>query len=257
MDTMLVLCLCAFVAGFVDAIAGGGGLIQLPALFIILPDTPVVTLLAVNKCAAMCGTLVATARYLRSVPVQWRATLPAAGAAALFSFLGARTVTLVDPAFLRPLMLFLLGGAAIYTFFHKDFGLLHAPRLRYASQVWCGMVAGMAIGFYDGFFGPGTGTFLMLVFVALFGFDFLNAAVSTKIVNLTTNLAALAFFVAHGHVVARWALPMAAANVAGALAGSHMAVLRGSRFMRRIVLAVVVAVIARYAFDILKHWYSG
>lgn len=256
MSELAVLCGFAFTAGCVDAVAGGGGLIQLPALFIMLPDAPVVTVLAVNKCAASSGTLFATLRYLRSVRVAWRATLPAAGAAAVCSFLGARTVALLDPAFLRPLMLVLLAGAALYTFLHKDFGLLHAPRLRHVAQVLWGSAAGMLIGFYDGFFGPGTGTFLMLVFVALFGFDFLHAAASTKIVNVTTNLAALVFFVWHGHVEWRWALPMAVANIAGGMLGAHLAVLRGSRFMRKLVLVMVCAVIARYAYDIVMVWWK-
>ncbi|MCX7846539.1 MAG: TSUP family transporter [bacterium] len=249
-----LLCVSAFVAGCVDAVAGGGGLIQLPVLFIVLPEAPVVTLLAVNKCAAASGTLVATVRYAGAVEVAWGAALTAAGVAAVASFLGARTVSVIDPAVLRPVMAVLLVATAFYTYLHKEYGVYHRPRLRPTGRIIVGSLAGFVIGFYDGFFGPGTGTYLMLLFVILFGFDFLHAAAATKVVNLTTNVAALAFFVGQGQVAWEWALPMAAANVAGGLVGAQVAVLRGSGFIRRAGLVMAIAVIVRFVYDIVSSW---
>lgn len=254
MHELYLLCTGAFVAGYVDAIGGGGGLLQLPVLLLALPQTPVVTLLAVNKCAAACGTFTATVRYLSAVKPDLRIATSMAVCAGVSSLIGAFAVARMAPEWLRPIILVLLVFAAGYTYWHKDLGLYHVPRVAGMKKMVWGSVAGMAIGFYDGFFGPGTGTLLMLLFVAFFGFDFLHAAADTKIVNLTTNLAALAFFVWGGHVEWRWALPMAAANVAGGFTGAHMAVARGNRFVRKVTMLVILIVIVRYAHDVVKAW---
>lgn len=254
MHELYLLCAGAFVAGYVDAIGGGGGLIQLPVLLLALPQTPVVTLLAVNKSAAVCGTFTATVRYLSAVKPDLTIATCMALCAGVSSLIGAFTAAQVAPEWLRPIIVVLLVFAAAYTYWHKDFGLYHMPRVAGVKKFVWGSVAGMAIGFYDGFFGPGTGTLLMLLFVAFFGFDFLRAAAHTKIVNVTTNLAALAFFVWDGHVEWRWALPMAVANVAGGFTGAHMAVVRGNRFMRKVTMLVILIVIVRYAHDMIKAW---
>jgi uncharacterized protein len=242
----------AFLAGFIDAVAGGGGLVQVPALFVLLPQVPAATLLGTNKFASVWGTLLATVRYARHVPMEWRATLPTCAAALVFGFLGARTVAHVPPDLLRPLVLVLLVAVLAYTLWRKDLGALHAPKLARGAQFWMGLATGAAIGFYDGFLGPGTGSFLIIAFVGLFGFSFLSASASAKAVNVVTNGAALAYFATHGHVLYAVAAPMALANLAGAFVGTQLALRLGSRFVRAVFLVVVSALLARYAWDILR-----
>ncbi len=170
----ITLCFFAALAGFIDSIAGGGGLIQLPALFIVLPHLPIATLLGTNKLAAISGTSVATIQYARHIRIDWKATLPASTAALIASFLGARTVTLVNPGVMRPLILFMLIAIALYTFLRRDFGSIHAPRLDKAKSLAVSITTGALIGCYDGFFGPGPGSVLSFVFIGIFGFNFLS-----------------------------------------------------------------------------------
>jgi len=247
---LLPLLVFAFAAGFIDAVAGGGGLVQVPALFVLMPAVPAATLLGTNKFASIWGTLFATWQYSRQVPMEWRATLPTCAAALLFGYLGARTVAHVPADFLRPLILVLLAGVLAYTLWKKDLGALHAPKLTRAGQLWMGLATGAAIGFYDGFFGPGTGSFLIIAFVGLFGFSFLAASASAKAVNVITNGAALAYFASHGHVLYAVAAPMALANLAGSFVGTRLALRLGSRFVRAVFLVVVSALMLRYAWDL-------
>jgi hypothetical protein len=248
---LIYLCAFAFLAGFIDAVAGGGGLVQVPALFVLMPTVPAATLLGTNKFASIWGTLLATFQYSRQVPMEWRATLPTCAAAIVFGFIGARTVAHVPAEFLRPLVLVLLVGVLIYTLWRKDFGALHAPKLTHPQQFWAGLATGSVIGFYDGFFGPGTGSFLIIAFVGVFGFSFLAASASAKAVNVITNGAALAYFVTHGHVLYAIAAPMALCNVAGSFAGTRLALKLGSRFVRAVFLVVVSALLVRYAWDVI------
>lgn len=247
---LAALCGFAFLAGFVDSVVGGGGLIQVPALFVLLPQTPPVVLLGSNKFVSVWGTAAAAFQYSRRVAIEWRATLPTIATALAFGFLGARAAAHVPTDWFRPLILLLLLGVLAYTLWKKDLGALHAPRLSREHTLWFGLATGAAIGFYDGFLGPGTGSFLIFAFVGLFGFSFLAASASAKLVNVATNLAALAYFVTHGHVRYELALPMAAFNVAGSVVGSRLAIRRGSRFVRGLFIAVVTVLIARFAWDI-------
>lgn len=250
--TLAALCGFAFLAGFVDAVVGGGGLVQIPALFVLMPQLSPALLFGTNKFAAVWGTLSAAVQYARRVPPIWHTVLPASAAALLFSFLGAHTVSVVNPALLRPLILALLVAVLVYTLWRKDFGALHAPRLSRTQQLWIGLATGALIGFYDGFFGPGTGSFLIFAFIGLFGFSFLAASASAKVVNVVTNFAALAYFISHGDVLYATALPMAVCNVAGSLVGSRLALRRGSGFVRVLFIVVVGALIARFAWDIFR-----
>jgi uncharacterized membrane protein YfcA len=250
--TLAALCGFAFLAGFVDAVVGGGGLIQIPALLVLMPQLPLPVLFGTNKFAAVWGTLSAALQYRRQVALPWASILPTAAAALVCSWLGAHTVSIINPAVLRPLILALLLAVLAYTLWKKDFGALHAPRLNPAQQLWIGLATGAAIGFYDGFFGPGTGSTLIFAFVGLFGFSFLVASASAKVVNVVTNLAALAWFAADGDVLYATALPMALCNIAGSLAGSRLALRRGSGFVRGLFIVVVGALVARFAWDIFR-----
>lgn len=251
---LLWLTIFAFLAGFVDSIVGGGGLIQVPALFIFLPPAlgaQTAAVLGTNKIASICGTSMAVAQYARHVKLDFRMLIPAAVSAFLFSFLGARAVTLLKPAVLKPLILILLAAVAIYTFVRKDFGKLQGLAPPPSVQFWLGILAGGIIGFYDGFFGPGTGSFLIFAFVGLFGMQFLQASASAKVVNWATNLAAVIYFAATGNIFYEYGLPMAAASIAGALLGSRLAILKGSAFVRRFFLAVVLLLILRLGYEML------
>jgi uncharacterized membrane protein YfcA len=253
LSTVAVLCGFAFLAGFVDAVVGGGGLIQIPALFVMLPLLPAATIFGTNKFAAVWGTASATAQYARKVPITWRAVLPAGIAAALFSFVGAEVVSRIGNTELKPLILMMMIAVLGYTLWKKDFGALHAPRLSDRQQLWVGLGVGAALGFYDGFFGPGTGSFLIFAFVGLFGFSFLAASASAKVINTVTNVAALASFAVSGHIIYAIAAPMAVSNVAGSLLGSGLAIRRGSGFVRILFILIVTALIARFAWDIFGH----
>ena len=246
------LCLIAFLAGLIDAVVGGGGLVQLPALFVLLPShlaASVPLVFGTNKLSSMCGTSVALAQYARRVNIPWSSILPAGLTAFVFSAIGARVLQLVDSAFLKPLTLVLLIAVAIYTYSRKNLGNLHAPKFIASHERLLAVVVGMIIGFYDGFFGPGTGSFLIFIFIGLFGFDFLTASASSKLINFATNLAAVAAFSAHGMILYDYALPMGVCNVAGALIGARLAILKGNQFVRVMFLAVVSIMIARFAYE--------
>ena len=247
--TLAALCGFAFLAGFLDAIVGGGGLIQVPALFVLMPQAAPAMLLGTNKFASIWGTGIATVQYARRVSMPWHALLPACATAFTFSFLGAHTVSILRPKTLRPLILALMVIVLAYTLWKKDLGALHAPKLTRQHEIATGIAIGAALGFYDGFFGPGTGSFLIFAFVGLFGFSFLAASASAKAVNVTTNLAAVIYFVSSSNVLYKIALPMAACNIAGSLLGTRLALRKGSGFVRGLFIVVVCALIARFAWD--------
>ena len=249
---MLLLSLAAFLAGFVDSIAGGGGLIQLPALFVFLPASiaaSVPQVMGINKFSAICGTTVATVQYARQVKFRWGILIPIAACAFLFSRLGAKTVSVLNPQLIKPVILVLLAVVAIYTYTRKKGAAATATPLAEKYRFPVAVLVGGAIGFYDGFFGPGTGTFLLIAFVGLFAFDFLNASAHAKAVNLATNIAAVGWFASTGNILYQYAVPMAVANVAGSFIGSHMAILKGSEFVRRFLLCVVLVLIMRFAYE--------
>jgi uncharacterized membrane protein YfcA len=239
-----LLCI-AFVAGLVDAAVGGGGLIQLPGLFATLPQQAPAVLLGTNKFSAMAGTGASAWRYARNVRY-------ATAAAFAFSFLGATAVSLLPKQAVRPLILALLIAMLVYTLIKKDFGALHRPRHIGRRELAIALAMGAAIGFYDGFFGPGTGSFLIFLFIRFFGLDFLRASAASKVVNLATNLAALCFFVPSGQVLLAVAVPMAVANIAGAVAGTRLALRGGTPLIRQLFLVLVVVLIGKMGWDLLR-----
>lgn len=247
---LLALCGFAFLAGFLDAVVGGGGLIQVPALLILMPEASIAALFGTNKCVSIWGTSAAVWQYTRHVRIAWTSVMPTVIAALLFGYVGAATVSRFDPDALRPLILVVLLAVLVYTLWRKDFGALHAPRLTPAAQIVAGLTAGAVIGFYDGFFGPGTGSFLVLAFVAVFGFSFLHASAAAKIVNVVTNLAAIAYFVPNGYVIPELIAPMALCNVAGSLIGARLAIRRGSGFVRLLFIVVVGLLILRFGWGV-------
>jgi uncharacterized protein len=245
----IIVSLASLLAGFVDAIVGGGGLVLLPALFATFPTAPPATLMGTNKSAAVWGTGIATWQYSRRVQMRWQAMLPAALAGFAGAFAGAWTVTIISADFLRKLLPLILVLVLLYTLAKKELGRHHAPRLDGRAETAAACAIGLAIGFYDGFFGPGTGSFFVFLFVRLLGYDFLNASVSAKLLNLATNIAALILFTLKGHVWWHFALPLAVANVLGSVLGAHMALKHGTGFVRGIFIFVVSALILKTGYD--------
>ena len=246
METVLILLASCF-AGMVDAIVGGGGLILVPALFAAFPAAPPATLLGTNKCASVWGTAFATLKYSRRIDMRWRALLPAAICALIGSFAGAWTVTEIDPGYIRKLLPIILLVVLIYTLVKKDLGRAHQPLQHSNRERLIACVIGALIGWYDGFFGPGTGSFFIFLLVRFLGYDFLHASASAKLLNVATNIAAIVLFAIKGHVWWQVGLMMAAANVAGSLVGSHLALKHGAGFVRWAFVAVVGALILKAA----------
>lgn len=244
-----VLLIAAFCAGLVDAMGGGGGLVQVPALFSVMGQSAPATLLGTNKLASIWGTATAAWNFHRRVRLEWNTALPAAMAALVSAFCGAFAVTLVPGEWVRKLLPLLLLVLLVYTWRNQSLGLAHVPAFRGGQERLLATLVGAAIGFYDGFFGPGTGSFLIFLFVRFFGFDFLRASAVAKVVNVACNLAALSWFSFSGHVLWRLGFAMAVCNILGSLAGSHLALRHGSWLVRRVFLLVVAVLMVKTAFD--------
>ncbi|MFL5754160.1 MAG: sulfite exporter TauE/SafE family protein, partial [Bacteroidia bacterium] len=189
---------------------------------------------------------------LRTKLAYW-SVLPAIATALPFAWLGAKAVASIDKETLKPLIIVMFSIVAVYTFIKKDFGKAGSKQLANRKSLWLALITGAVIGFYDGFFGPGTGSFLVFIYVFLFGFDFLQASASAKIVNATTNIAALCFFISNGQIVFQVAIPVAVFNMAGSVLGTNMAIKKGSGFIRIAFLAVICIFIAKMTWDVLTR----
>ena len=251
---MAFMGVAALFAGFVDAIAGGGGLIQLPALLIGLPQSATVQVLGTNKLSSIFGTSAAAVLYRRRVKPDLSFTFAMAVPALAGSMCGALLASHIPTHALRPLVFFLLIAVGIYTWRRPTLGhvelLRHTPGRRNVVAV----VAGLGIGFYDGIFGPGTGTFLMVVLVAALGFAFLTASSIAKVVNVATNLGAIVVFGLHGVILWHVGLVLAMANIAGGFLGAKMAIRGGSAFVRQIFLVVTAVLIIKVGVDTISYW---
>ena len=246
---LLIVSLASLLAGLVDAIVGGGGLLLLPALFVTFPQAAPATLFGTNKSASIWGTSLATWQYSRRVQMRWATLLPAAAAGLAGSLVGAWAVTLVDPTLFRKALPLVLLVLLAYTLVRKDLGREHAPRWDGRREALVAAGIGGVIGFYDGFFGPGTGSFLVFAFVRWLGYDFLNASASAKLINAATNFSALMLFAFKGHVWWHLALAMALANVLGSLIGTRLALRHGAGFVRQVFILVVLALILKTGWD--------
>ena len=244
---LLLVSIASLFAGFVDSIVGGGGLILTPTLFAVFPTTHPATLFGVNKSASIWGTAAAAAQYARRVEMPWRALLPAVAVCFAGAMAGAWTVTMISPDFLRKALPLILLAVLGYTLARKDLGQHHTPRFSARGEMLAACTLGLCIGFYDGFFGPGTGSFFVFLFVRWLGYDFLHA--SAKLLNTASNLAALLLFISKGHIWWHFVLPLAAANVAGSLMGTRLALKHGSGFVRAAFIVVVSALILKTSYD--------
>ncbi|WP_103503501.1 MULTISPECIES: TSUP family transporter [unclassified Streptomyces] len=254
LPVLVMLCVAAALAGWVDAVVGGGGLLLVPALLLGLPQHQPAYALGTNKAVAITGTTVAAFTYARRHPVDVRLALRFGAVACLSSAVGASFATAVSKEVLQPLIMVLLLAVATFVVLRPAFGTVDSGRVATRRRAALALlVAGGGIGFYDGLLGPGTGTFLIIAFVGLLHMTMLSASATAKVVNVGTNLGALVAFAVHGTVLWQLALLMAVFNVAGSWAGAHMAMRNGSRFVRIVLLVVVVALVSRLAYD---QWWA-
>ncbi|MFI7130829.1 sulfite exporter TauE/SafE family protein [Nonomuraea sp. NPDC050153] len=248
LEQVLVLLVAAAGAGWVDAVVGGGGLVQLPA--ILMTGLPTVEAMATNKLSSIFGTTSAAVAYARSTKIDRQVALPGAGLAVLSAGLGAWAAAAISAEVLRPAVMVVLLGVAAFVTLRPALGSVPVPHLRTNARVLAAVaVAGVGIAFYDGIMGPGTGMFLIVAFTTILGLDFVSASASAKIINVGTNLGALVVFGAQGHLNWGLGLGMAVCNVAGAQLGARMALKRGTGFVRIVLLCVVVALVARLAWQ--------
>lgn len=247
---LLIICPLVFLAGFIDAIAGGGGLISLPAY--LAAGIPPHFAAATNKCSSTFGTLVATGKFLKSGKVNLKAALPAAGAALIGSSIGAYMNMLMDEKILRYIMIGAIPFIAVFLMVKKDFGSEDTTdKFSKRKIVVLSAVIGLTIGMYDGFFGPGTGTFLIIAFTGIVGFDLLTASGNTKVVNLASNIAAFITFAVGGKIIWHIGLPAAVFGIAGNYFGASFALEKGTKFIRPMFFVVLAILIIKLIFDML------
>jgi uncharacterized membrane protein YfcA len=247
--TWIFLAIASGFAGFVDAMAGGGGLVQLPALLIGISSKPLPMILGTNKIPSVFGTTSATYNYFKRVKPDLNIALYMAIPAFLGSMSGARLAAEVPKDFFRPFILFLLVVVAVYTWFKPELGMEENLRFTKNARNWIVGFFGLLIGFYDGIFGPGTGTFLLFILVGVVGYAFLKASATAKLVNWSTNVAAIISFQLTGHIWWHVGLILAFANVSGALLGTRMAIKGGSPLVRKVFLAVTFLLISKVGYD--------
>jgi uncharacterized membrane protein YfcA len=248
---LLIVCVLTFIAGFLDAVVGGGGLITIPALLINFPTVAVPSLFGTNKIASLSGTSIAAYHFSKKIKFDFKILLSVGICAASASFLGAQIMNRINVNALKPLIFFILIFIAIYTFIKKDFGKNNTTiEMPINKSILLGCFLGLIIGFYDGFFGPGTGSFLIMGFIWLLGFDFLKASAYSKIINCITNFSAIVVFVSSGYFILELALILAVCNISGNYFGSKIAIKKGNEFIRIIFLIIVSIMILRYGYEI-------
>lgn len=247
---IILLCLAAFAAGFIDAIVGGGGLIQTPMGLILLPNLPVATVIGTLKIPSFSGTSFAAYQYLKKVNMNWKLLLIMMFLAVPSAFLGSTLLTYVSNDFMKPLLLVVLSLLAIYTYAKKNFGQHVIRTISETTQILNAIGISVVVGFYDGFIGPGTGSFFVVAFIALMGFDFLHASANAKMVNLATNFGSICLFIIKGKIIWAIAIPMAASNAVGGWIGAKLAINKGNNFIRIFFLIVVIGTLIRFAYDV-------
>lgn len=248
--TLTLLALAAACAGWIDAVVGGGGLVQLPALMVAFPHAAPAQLLATNKLGSICGTSMSSATYLRRVRPDLRTALPLAAMAFVGSVAGAALASHIPRSAFNPIILVVLVAVGAYTLLKPSMGQLedlrHAGSRRHYATAGA---IGLGVGFYDGALGPGTGSFFVFALVSLLGYRFLEASAKAKLANFATNLAALVVFIPTGAVAWRVGLVLGAANLAGGYLGARTAVSKGAGFVRAVFVVVVGAFVVKLGYD--------
>ncbi|MBV6572726.1 TSUP family transporter [Acinetobacter baumannii] len=248
-DVILSLIFFAFTAGAIDAAVGGGGLIQIPGIMSTFPNMSTATVIGTNKVSSIFGTASAAYTFAKKVKLQWKLLAVIAICALISSFAGAACLSLIPQSVLRPFVFVMLIVIAIYTLVKKNFGQVHTEQKITTKMLVLAGIGSLAIGFYDGIFGPGTGSFFIFFFIRFLQVDFLHASALSKIGNFMTNLAALSFLIPTGHAILHIGLMMAAANVLGSIVGVRTALKYGIGFVRIIFLILVSILICRLGYQ--------
>jgi len=252
--TLVLLVLAAFAAGWVDAVVGGGGLVQLPALLIGLPsDAPPASVLGTNKVSSVFGTATSSVTYAVKIRPDWRTVLPLVVTAAAGSAGGAELAKFLPKDYFTPIVLVALVGVGLYTWRRPQLGLTSERRHTGSAHYGRTAAIGLGVGAYDGFLGPGTGSFFVILLVGVLGYGFLEASAKAKIANLATNLSAITVFALHGSVLWALGLTMGAANLLGGLLGARTAIKHGNGFVRKVFLLVLAALIVKLAYDTVRQ----
>lgn len=252
-EIIIYLCIIAFCAGFVDAIAGGGGLIQTPFGLALLPQIPVSSVIGTLKIPAFAGTALAVKQYLKKSKIYWKYFLVLALISCASAFLGSYTLTIVNNDFMKPLLLVILLALWIFTYIRKDFSTKKIMNLSNAKKWILGILIAVIVGFYDGFIGPATGTFFIMGFIFLIGFDFYKASSYAKLINLATNFGSICLFVIKGQIIWSIALPMAICNGLGGYCGAKLAILKGQQWVRYIFLGIMFIAICRFGYEVFFY----
>jgi uncharacterized membrane protein YfcA len=248
--TLLFLCMASFGAGFVDAIVGGGGLIQVPIALIMMPNFPVATVIGTLKIPAFSGTFFAAKQYVKQVKIYWKQMALMCIVAFAFAFLGSALLTKMGNSYMKPILFCILIVVAVYTYSKKSFGQVQSKQLSNKALLIRSILLSAIVGLYDGFIGPGTGSFLVLGFIAILGYDFLHASANAKLVNLSTNFGSIVLFFIKGSIIWGIAIPMAICNAVGGLLGAKLAIAKGNQFIRVFFLLVICATILRFGYDV-------
>ena len=247
---IVLLCIASFAAGFIDAIVGGGGLIQTPAGLVLLPHLPVSTVIGTLKIPAFSGTSFAAIQYLKSVKMNWKLLFTMMAIALPSAYIGSTLLTYMSNDFMKPLLLFILSLLVIYTYANKNFGQQKEGYISKKKQLLHAVLISLVVGFYDGFIGPGTGSFFVVAFISLMGFDFLQASANAKMVNLATNFGSICLFMIKGKIIWLIAIPMAVSNALGGWLGAKLAIAKGNNFVRIFFLIVVIGTLIRFGYDV-------
>lgn len=250
-EILIALCVIAFLAGLIDSMVGGGGLIQTPLSLVMLPNIPVATVIGSLKIPAFSGTAIAAIQYLKHVKINWKLFTLMATLAFISAYAGSQLLTLVSNEFMKPVLFVILILLAIYTIAKKDFGQAESKNFSPLKMIVNGCLVSIVIGFYDGFIGPATGTFFLLGMVTLLGMDFLHANAYAKMINLATNAGSILLFVIKGKIIWGIAIPMAVCNALGGYIGAKFALKRGNKTIRTVFIVVILISIARFGYEII------
>jgi uncharacterized protein len=249
---IVIATLGSFFAGFIDAVVGGGGLLQVPLLFILFPGWSHTSIIATNRMASVAGTLVAAQSYIRKIKVNYKAIALAGVFATVASFSGTFIMKEMPVQVFKPILLFIIVLLALYTFLKKEMG--QEEQLKYKNQkLYIAFASiGLLLGLYNGVVGPGTGTLLVFALVQMIGFNFLNASAHAKVINAIADLASLVAFLLQGAILFKVAIPMMVSNMLGAYIGSHMAIKKGNEFIRVLFILILTVLIIRFAWDVFQ-----
>jgi len=244
----------SFITGMINAAVGGGGLIGIPGLYTVLPHFSPAQIMGVDKFSSVMGHGSSIQQYARNLRLPWRLILPTAITSFVGAYIGVRMLDLMPSHWMKPVIIVVLSVMLVYTWFKPRFGTQDTSREPTRADLIKGALLGLALGFYDGFIGPGTGSFLLFLFIRFFHFDFLRATACAKVVNFGTNAATLVFLIPAGMVAYRLAIPLGISAVCGAIVGSHLAMKGGNQWIRRLFLVLASALLCKLAWEVIRGW---